>query len=266
MAPGPSTTPVIFAGRRGQALTDPPIPPNQAIRDLHAMTMTRSGRVIYHLPHGELRPEPGDLIIFPRHQQRHIEMLESPWRHVHMRFSAPPWPELLFPEETRAGPILVPLVPDLQEHFRAATSEVEERMLDDGDPWRVRRAWNAIEGFLLALHAERDRGRRGIDPRIARTLDHLHRHLAAEHSVAELARRVGLSRTAFSQRFSREIGVAPATYLERKRLERAADLLRLTTQPIGAIAATCGFADQRYFARRFRLAHGVTPSAWRAGT
>jgi transcriptional regulator GlxA family with amidase domain len=47
-------------------------------------------------------------------------------------------------------------------------------------------------------------------------------------------------------------------------MEKARELLTHTTLRIGEIAAAVGFADEGYFARRFRQSYRVAPSQFRA--
>ncbi|WP_207843241.1 helix-turn-helix domain-containing protein [Williamsia soli] len=57
-----------------------------------------------------------------------------------------------------------------------------------------------------------------------------------------------------------------AGYITAQRLARARKTLR--THPhltVAAVARRHGFSDPTHFTRRFRVAHGVTPSAWRRG-
>jgi AraC-like DNA-binding protein len=51
--------------------------------------------------------------------------------------------------------------------------------------------------------------------------------------------------------------------LQRRRLERAQDLLRLTDLAIGEVAARVGYQSQAAFSQRFIKVLGQTPSAWR---
>jgi len=46
-------------------------------------------------------------------------------------------------------------------------------------------------------------------------------------------------------------------------MEIAKALLQSSSLPIGAVADAAGFSSQFYFAARFRLRVGMTPSEWR---
>lgn len=88
---------------------------------------------------------------------------------------------------------------------------------------------------------------------------YIERHAAHPLQVADLARLVGLSEARFHSRFLGETGVSPMEYVRNKRLQRAEQLLRSTSQPIGDIAAQVGYASQSAFSAAFSRHLGVSP-------
>lgn len=56
---------------------------------------------------------------------------------------------------------------------------------------------------------------------------------------------------------------SPMRHLERLRLERAMQLLRLSTHNLYDLAAAVGFCDAKHFSRRFHAIVGMTPSDYR---
>jgi AraC-like DNA-binding protein len=63
--------------------------------------------------------------------------------------------------------------------------------------------------------------------------------------------------------FRESFGAPPHTYLMRRRMERAQDLMLSTETSIGQIALDCGFADQSHLTRLFHKIVGESPAAWR---
>ena len=61
----------------------------------------------------------------------------------------------------------------------------------------------------------------------------------------------------------RETGKSFSELVLERRMHLARTLLTTTRRPVGEIAATCGFADEAYFSRRFRQAHGIAPGQFR---
>ncbi len=82
-------------------------------------------------------------------------------------------------------------------------------------------------------------------------------------TVAEVAGRVGVSRSCLYRAFEARYGCSPSDYLIRSRVQRACQLLENTSLPVGAVAASAGFEDHYYFSRAFRRVTGKTPSEYR---
>jgi AraC-like DNA-binding protein len=73
-----------------------------------------------------------------------------------------------------------------------------------------------------------------------------------------LARQHGLSTSTFRRRWAEIVGVPPAHYAMRLKIEEACRLLVETRMKVGEISAATGFSDPLYFSRRFRLETGST--------
>ncbi|MCM2309972.1 MAG: AraC family transcriptional regulator [Steroidobacteraceae bacterium] len=99
--------------------------------------------------------------------------------------------------------------------------------------------------------------------RLKSALDWIDRHLGAEITNAALARHVGLGESHFRHVFAAAFGVPPSLYVRQRRLERARELLALTSRPIAHIASDCGFASQSHLTTCFKARHGVTPARFR---
>jgi AraC-like DNA-binding protein/quercetin dioxygenase-like cupin family protein len=83
-------------------------------------------------------------------------------------------------------------------------------------------------------------------------------------TVPQLAALMFLSPSRFTALFSREVGMSPAAYIRRLRLERAQSLLRTTSLSTTAIAHQVGFRDSAQLSRAFHTIFQLTPSAYRA--
>ena len=83
------------------------------------------------------------------------------------------------------------------------------------------------------------------------------------HSVEALAARAHMSPRHLARTFRAEIGVTPARYVERVRLEAARRRLEETTEPIGAIARGCGFGTPETMRRVFLRILEVGPVEYR---
>lgn len=104
------------------------------------------------------------------------------------------------------------------------------------------------------------------DPRLASLWTAVDADLARPWTLAELARRAGLSREALRRACLRETGRSPLRELSHRRLRRAADLLRHTPDKVAAIAARVGFSDPFAFSTAFKRDRGRSPRAFREST
>ena len=87
--------------------------------------------------------------------------------------------------------------------------------------------------------------------------------LSAGHPVKQVAAHCGLSRSHFEKAFKASLGTPPHRWLVRRRVERAREMLEHTSETIGSIALSCGFADQSHLTRVFHVIVGSSPAAWR---
>jgi AraC-like DNA-binding protein len=87
--------------------------------------------------------------------------------------------------------------------------------------------------------------------------------LAADLSMAEVASRCGLSPGHFARAFRASTGLPPHRWRLQRRVAKARDLLRSSTDPLVEIALKCGFADQSHFTKTFTRLVGLAPGAWR---
>jgi AraC-like DNA-binding protein len=120
------------------------------------------------------------------------------------------------------------------------------------------RAWidtapEGQQGWLAALR----------DPQIGRALAAIHRTPEHAWSVAELAQDVGMSRSAFSARFTQLVGDSVMRYLTRWRLQLARTYLRETSDPLARIAERIGYESQAAFCRAFKRMFAAPPGSVR---
>ncbi|MDR0387288.1 MAG: PocR ligand-binding domain-containing protein [Treponema sp.] len=82
-------------------------------------------------------------------------------------------------------------------------------------------------------------------------------------SLKEIADASGLSAPYFSSIFKEEMGENLSSYLNRLRVEKAATLLIESDLSLVDIAGSCGFEDQSWFSKIFKMFTGVSPGKFR---
>ncbi len=88
-------------------------------------------------------------------------------------------------------------------------------------------------------------------------------HFDSEIYFDALAKKLGFSTSYLSSLFKKETGTSLVDYLLNFRLEKAAKLLKQSTQPIDVVSRQCGFPSQTYFNRVFQNKYGCAPSVYR---
>lgn len=122
----------------------------------------------------------------------------------------------------------------------------------------------AIRRCIDSLPAEKEGWLMGLRDRfVGRALSLMHAQPARAWTVDELAKQVGLSRSALAQRFTDLVGQPPMQYLTRWRLQLAARELVMAGKPMLAIATQIGYDSEAAFTRAFKREFGMPPSSWR---
>lgn len=121
------------------------------------------------------------------------------------------------------------------------------------------RAWldsapDAASGWLAALR----------DRQIGKALALIHETPEHHWSVLELAREVGMSRSAFSARFSALAGEPAMQYLTQWRMQLARRRLYESRDSLSAVAGRVGYQSEAAFSRAFKRTFGVPPGSSRS--
>jgi AraC-like DNA-binding protein len=99
--------------------------------------------------------------------------------------------------------------------------------------------------------------------RMLRARDAMDRGFARPLDVPALARIAHVSEAHFIREFRATFAETPHRYLQRRRVERAAFLLRETDRSVTEICLDVGFASLGTFSRMFRAILGESPTAYR---
>ena len=99
--------------------------------------------------------------------------------------------------------------------------------------------------------------------RLKRTIDFMMANLAEPIGLADMADAAGLSRMHFAAQFRVTTGLQPHDYIQRRRIERAQELLANSDLPLVEIGFDVGFKSQSHFTTVFSRLVGQTPNVWR---
>lgn len=102
-----------------------------------------------------------------------------------------------------------------------------------------------------------------FSPAVRGILEYLEENYATVESMQEIAEKLNYNADYLYRIFKTEVKVSFVDYLTKLRIEKGAELLLDKTRSISEIAEQVGYANNGYFARRFRELYGETPGQWR---
>jgi AraC-like DNA-binding protein len=122
----------------------------------------------------------------------------------------------------------------------------------------------AVSHYVASLSEERRGWLAGLrDPQIGRALALLHARPAHAWTAESLAVEVGMSRSAFAERFTSLVDQPPMQYLTLWRMHLAAQRLREGHGSVAQIAYAIGYESEAAFSRAFKRKFGTSPGGWR---
>jgi len=222
--------------------------------DLVEFVLVRRGRLWIDVADLTLEGRPDDLYILPGrvpHNQRNA----GPWTTVCLLFLhgarlLDPSPRVV---DLRGEPCMCRWLEDL-----CALHAVQR---DLADP-----VCDALLLAVLTRLAELENQRRAaaaLHPRVAQALRFLQTHLTEEFDAATLAGAACASYSHLCALFRAQFGCGPMQYQRKLRMDLARRLLLDPYLSMSEVARQCGYEDDNYFVRLFRLTHGLPPGAWR---
>jgi AraC-like DNA-binding protein len=122
---------------------------------------------------------------------------------------------------------------------------------------------NLFEPQLLALAASKAE-RRGRRDAMGRVMAYMREHIAnPAMTLTDTAAAAFLSPNYLTHLLRKETGSTFSEWVLERRMRLARTHLMNSDKPLSHIADICGFADEAYFSRRFRKAHGMPPGQFR---
>jgi AraC-like DNA-binding protein len=123
-----------------------------------------------------------------------------------------------------------------------------------------------LRRYMTDLPAEQTGWLAGArDPEVGGALALLHREPSHPWTIADLAHKVGVSRSVLADRFRQFLGEPPMSYLGRWRLRLGAQLLQSSSRSVAQIASEVGYESEAAFNRAFKREFGNPPARYRVG-
>ena len=146
----------------------------------------------------------------------------------------------------------------LEGMWRRAMVEAQHARV--GGPVTVRTM--AAQTLVLLARLPAEGGGASAVERVAAVQREVEENFHDEWDLDRAAARAGLSRHRFTDLFRTAAGMSFWEYLNERRLDHAARLLRAGEHSVTGVMFSCGFNDLSHFYRMFRKKHGLAPKKW----
>ena len=124
--------------------------------------------------------------------------------------------------------------------------------------WRMDAVTSLLRYLVLTAKASQNAVSSQASPVIQRCVNYVIEHLEEKIPLEDLARVARLSVPRLKTRFRMEMGMPPAEFMLRQRLERSKEMLR--DKSVTTTAYALGFSSTQNFATAFRRYHSMSPS------
>jgi YesN/AraC family two-component response regulator len=102
--------------------------------------------------------------------------------------------------------------------------------------------------------------------RISTIAKYINMNYSQNVTLTSISQSFYISKFFLSRSFKETTGVSVTDFINRKRVNEAANLLENTNMSLIEIASAVGFNNQPYFIKIFKHYHGVPPGQYRANT
>ena len=187
--------------------------------------------------------KPGDIFVIPPYEETYYEAdKKNPWRYIWIGFTT---------DEDVPEQLQKPVV-----HCPGAGAVFEDmlrcEMLENGkSAFLTAKIWEMISVLLEGGEPEVDY--------IKKALNYMKAEYVHGITVQQVAERLNMNRSYFSELFKERMGVSPQQYLIRLRMERAAELLTVYGESPTTAAVSVGYPDIYHFSKMFKQHFGVSP-------
>ena len=120
-----------------------------------------------------------------------------------------------------------------------------------------------VQFFRKVFSADGEKKSPKLRSAIRSTIAYIEENYTRQISLSELAGRIFFSKDYLNKVFHSEVGMTVGAYIQKMRLERAANLLLKTDKTISEIAEISGFGDVKSFYTVFKRNMKMTPGEYR---
>lgn len=140
-------------------------------------------------------------------------------------------------------------------HFKQALSQIQSSQSFDGLVEILQEVADITVNSLM---------RDAKSPVVHQVLNYIHGHFAEELSLKTLGAYYHIHPVYLGQLFLKETGGTFAEYINKYRIEKAKELLKMTNHKVHEIARNVGYWETGYFYKQFRKYVGISPTDFKA--
>jgi AraC-like DNA-binding protein len=132
------------------------------------------------------------------------------------------------------------------------------------DRLAIGRMCHSVTGFLLeVIRCAREHRPHAVTAWGKRIVSWIDKNIGEPVSVGQMARVMGMSESQFKHTFKTEMGISPADYVLRRKIDEAKRCLLSSSDTITSIAYRFGFSSSQHFSTTFKKYTGISPSSYR---
>lgn len=94
---------------------------------------------------------------------------------------------------------------------------------------------------------------------LPKAANYIQEHLTEDLSIIKISKAINVSKSVLYKKFQNHVHCTVGEYINKKRVERAVQLLTNTSLSMEDISQKCGFSSGSYFTKIFKQNMGVTP-------
>ena len=202
-------------------------------------------------------------LIYPGQVNTYVADMEDPWEYIWIEFDGIRAKEAL----ELAGFSMSSPVYRSQDPVGRQAMENEMRYLvghrDVSAFHLVGHTYLFLDYLLQSVEQTQAPTNKLQDFYIREALSFIKQNYQNDITVEDIAKQAGLNRSYFGKVFKAALNKSPQQYLINYRMTRAAELLKLTSLPIGDVGKAVGYPNQLHFSRAFKSVYGMSPRDWR---
>lgn len=223
-----------------------------AVRNYWLLHYVLEGEGIFRTGEREYRVCPSQMFVIHPGELTYYEAdNDVPWKYIWIGFDC----HVPVPEALKGSVLTFPQGRPLFEGLRQA-----EELTQGRETYLCGKIWELM--YLISSGQKRTGQKERY---IQQARNYMESEYMVGITVNEVAVRLGLDRSYFSNLFRESMGRSPQQYLNEVRMTQAASLLMESGCSVTETAASVGYADVFAFSRTFKKYYGISPGRYRGG-